>query len=63
MRRIHNSYKGGCVVICGGHGGGHKAKIKKGIQAISLNPFVFYWGERWDLNPRPPGPQPGDLTN
>ncbi len=21
------------------------------------------WGERWDLNPRPPGPQPGALTN
>ena len=21
------------------------------------------WGGRWDLNPRPPGPQPGALTN
>ena len=21
------------------------------------------WGARWDLNPRPPGPQPGALTN
>ena len=20
-------------------------------------------GERWELNPRPPGPQPGALTN
>jgi hypothetical protein len=21
------------------------------------------WGERWDLNPRPPGPQPGATTS
>jgi hypothetical protein len=21
------------------------------------------WGERWDSNPQPPGPQPGALTN
>lgn len=23
----------------------------------------YYWGERGDSNPRPPGPQPGALTN
>jgi hypothetical protein len=23
----------------------------------------FIWGERWDSNPRHPGPQPGALTN
>ena len=25
--------------------------------------FKKRWGGRWDLNPRPPGPQPGALTN
>ena len=25
--------------------------------------FKKKWGGRWDLNPRPPGPQPGALTN
>ena len=23
----------------------------------------FHWGERWELNPRPPVPQTGALTN
>ena len=23
----------------------------------------FFWGEIWDSNPRPPGPQPGAITN
>lgn len=25
--------------------------------------LITKWGGRWDLNPRPPGPQPGALTN
>ena len=23
----------------------------------------IFWGEIWDSNPRPPGPQPGAITN
>ena len=43
------------------------------IEEISHKEFLFRfnygsskdtkWGGRWDLNPRPPGPQPGALTN
>ena len=40
-------------------------------QSQSLVPYhlataqysICIWGERWDSNPRPPGPQPGALTN
>ena len=35
--------------------GGRKRKTPLESGGISL------WGERWDLNPRPPGPQPGAL--
>ncbi len=28
-----------------------------------INKVISGWGGRWDLNPRPPGPQPGALTN
>ena len=35
--------------------GGRKRKTPLESGEISL------WGERWDLNPRPPGPQPGAL--
>ena len=24
---------------------------------------LVFWGERWELNPRPLGPQPSALTN
>ena len=43
------------------------------IEEINRREFLFRfnfgsskdtkWGGRWDLNPRPPGPQPGALTN
>ncbi len=29
---------------------------------LRAQPVVLFWGERWELNPRPPGPQPGALT-
>jgi hypothetical protein len=37
--------------ICGRHFAGIIAEERAG------------WGERWDSNPQPPGPQPGALTN
>src|SRR5438552_2708436 len=30
--------------------------------AFLLFRFALIWGVQWDLNPRPPGPQPGVLT-
>ena len=35
---------------------------KKAIQDMLLNRLQNLWGERWDLNPRPPRPQPGAAT-
>ena len=32
---------------------------KTGVLAANTSPAL--WGERWDLNPRQPGPQPGAL--
>ena len=40
----------------------HKHK-KNGYQLNTDTRFYYLWGERGDLNPRPPGPQPGALTN
>ena len=37
-----------------------QSKAKK---KTALNKDGFFWGEIWDSNPRPPGPQPGALTN
>ncbi len=39
------------------HGAGRNKK--KPFQADSLKRLEISWGERWDLNPRPPRPQPG----
>ena len=37
---------------------------KSGALPLGYSPiFKYTWGERWDSNPRPPGPQPGALTN
>ena len=30
---------------------------------VSQKANGFLWGEIWDSNPRPPGPQPGAITN
>ena len=40
------------------------ARVKVWCLTTWLQPNIFIlWGERWDSNPRPPGPQPGALTN
>ena len=31
--------------------------------ARTVRCFLFFWGEIWDSNPRPSGPQPDALTN
>ncbi len=38
---------------------------KSGALPLGYSPILnlSIWGERWDSNPRPPGPQPGALTN
>ncbi len=41
------------------------ARVKVWCLTTWLQPNIklCIWGERWDSNPRPPGPQPGALTN
>ena len=40
------------------------ARVKVWCLTTWLQPnILILWGERWDSNPRPPGPQPGALTN
>lgn len=34
-----------------------------GFSILTGHGRTIYWGERWDLNPRPPGPQPGATTS
>ncbi len=36
---------------------------KQAQEKTSPEGLVFSWGELWGLNPRPPEPQPGALTN
>ena len=36
---------------------------KKAVQVYKLEPPCNFWGERWDLNQRPPRPQPGATTS
>lgn len=52
---------GGCrkVYACAGKGGKGRNVREAGLTDVSAKRNL--WGERWDLNPRPPGPQPGAL--
>lgn len=36
---------------------------KKRVPEVSDTRFLYIWGERGDLNPQPPGSQPGAPTN
>ncbi len=44
--------------------GRRRAEVDGGPQRCSSMAFDWkkFWGDRGDLNPRPPGPQPGALT-
>ncbi len=40
-------------------GSGKRKKVKNPHTVV----YGFFWGGLWESNPRPPGPQPGALTN
>ena len=46
-------------------GSGFKSSYltQKGKKLVSQMANEFLWGEIWDSNPRPPGPQPGAITS